>query len=81
MRAVDVSTDGSASWQAARVSPRGADHQWQAFTYEWNVTTPGCHEIHVRATDQRGRSRISGAAADIGSFEVQTDAIFANGFD
>jgi hypothetical protein len=33
------------------------------------------------ATDQRGRSRVSGAAADIGAFEVQTDALFANGFD
>jgi len=33
------------------------------------------------ATDQRGRARVSGAAADIGAYEVQTDAIFANGFD
>lgn len=33
------------------------------------------------ATDQRGRARVSGAAADIGAFEVQTDAIFASGFD
>jgi hypothetical protein len=32
-------------------------------------------------TDQRGRARVSGPAADIGAFEVQTDAIFANGFD
>jgi hypothetical protein len=32
-------------------------------------------------TDQRGRSRVSGTAADIGAYEVQTDAIFANGFD
>ena len=38
------------------------------------------------ATDQRGgtlRSRVSGAAADIGAFETQppADAIFADGFD
>jgi hypothetical protein len=33
------------------------------------------------ATDQRGRTRVSGAAADIGAFEVQADAIFADGFD
>ena len=32
-------------------------------------------------TDQRGRSRVSGAAADIGAYELQTDMIFANGFD
>jgi hypothetical protein len=36
---------------------------------------------HDFSTDQRGRARVSGAAPDIGAFEVQTDAIFANGFD
>jgi hypothetical protein len=33
------------------------------------------------ATDQRGRSRTSGLATDIGAFEVQSEAIFADGFD
>jgi len=40
----------------------------------------GNNVLHLE-TDQRGRSRVSGAAPDIGAFEVQTDAIFANGFD
>jgi sulfane dehydrogenase subunit SoxC len=52
---VDVSTDGSATWQPARVGPRGADHQWQPFTYAWDVATPGRYELHVRATDERAR--------------------------
>jgi hypothetical protein len=32
-------------------------------------------------TDQRGAPRLAGAAPDIGAFEVQPDAIFADGFD
>ncbi len=39
------------------------------------------NDVAHLATDQRGRARVSGAAADIGAFEVQTDAIFENGFD
>ena len=55
VRAVDVSTDGGATWQPARVAPRGADHQWQAFTYAWNPAARGRYEVHARATDERGR--------------------------
>jgi hypothetical protein len=32
-------------------------------------------------TDQRGQARNAGAAPDIGAYEVQPDALFANGFD
>lgn len=32
-------------------------------------------------TDQRGEPRTDGAATDIGAFELQSDAIFRNGFD
>jgi DMSO/TMAO reductase YedYZ molybdopterin-dependent catalytic subunit len=53
--AVDISTDGGSTWQSARVAPRGADHQWQAFTYVWAVTTAGRYALHVRATDERAR--------------------------
>lgn len=55
VRTVDVSTDGSGTWQAARVAPRGADHQWQAFTCAWDVATPGRYGLHVRATDEHAR--------------------------
>lgn len=33
------------------------------------------------ATDQRGYSRVSGAATDIGAFELQTDVLFRDGFE
>jgi sulfane dehydrogenase subunit SoxC len=52
---VDVSTDAGASWQPARVAPRGDDHQWQAFTYAWAPTRPGAYELHARAADSQKR--------------------------
>src|SRR5688572_7555484 len=55
VQAVNVSTDGGATWQPARVAPRGKDHQWQAFTYAWDAATPGRYALHARATDERGR--------------------------
>jgi len=55
VRAVDVSTDGGVTWRPARVAPRGADHQWQAFTYAWDAAAPGTYDVRARATDARGR--------------------------
>ena len=55
VRAVEVSTDGGATWQPARVAPRGGDNQWQAFTYAWDAASPGRYAVHVRATDEHGR--------------------------
>lgn len=56
VRTVEVSADGGATWQPARVSPRGGDHQWQAFTWSWDAV-PGRYELHARATDERGRTQ------------------------
>lgn len=56
VRAVEVSADGGAAWQPARLTPRGADVQWQKFTCAWDAA-PGRHELRVRATDERGRTQ------------------------
>lgn len=56
VRAVEVSVDGGATWQAARLVPRGADHQWQRFTWTWEAAS-GRHVVHVRATDEHGRAQ------------------------
>jgi len=53
--AVDVSTDAGASWQPARVAPRGSDHQWQAFTWAWDAAHAGSHELQARAIDSQKR--------------------------
>ena len=57
VRAVEVSTDGGGTWSAARVEPRGSDHQWQSFTHAWEAAAAGRYEIHARATDARGRTQ------------------------
>jgi len=53
--AVDISTDGGKTWQPARVIPRVAGYQWQAFKYEWDAAAPGRYELRARATDSQGR--------------------------
>jgi DMSO/TMAO reductase YedYZ molybdopterin-dependent catalytic subunit len=57
VRAVDVSADGGVRWRPARVAPRGADHQWQAFACAWDAAAPGRYELHARASDERGRTQ------------------------
>jgi len=57
VRAVEVSVDGGAAWRPAEVAPRGADHQWQAFTCPWDAAVPGRYEVRVRATDARARTQ------------------------
>ena len=56
VRVVEVSVDGGETWRPARVAPRGADHQWQGFVYPWDASA-GRHVLHVRATDDRGRTQ------------------------
>jgi hypothetical protein len=61
-----------------------ADNGGQTLTHALLPGSPAIdagNNVADLATDQRGRSRVSGAEADIGAFEVQTDAIFASGFD
>src|SRR5262249_40760081 len=53
--AVEISTDAGASWQPARVAPRGADHQWQAFTSAWEAARAGSYELQARAIDSQKR--------------------------
>jgi DMSO/TMAO reductase YedYZ molybdopterin-dependent catalytic subunit len=57
VQAVEVSTDGGRTWSAARVEPRGPDHQWQSFAHAWEASAAGRHEVHARATDGRGRTQ------------------------
>ena len=57
VRTVEISIDGGARWHAGRVASRAADHQWQAFTYVWDMAMPGRYEVQVRAVDERGRTQ------------------------
>ena len=64
----------------APLADNGGPTQTHALPPESPAVDAG-NNVAALDTDQRGRSRVSGAAADIGSYELQTDGIFADGFD
>src|SRR5687767_3396887 len=70
VRELDVHADCGATWRPARIVPRGADHQWQAFAFEWDAAAPGRYELHARATDERGRVQPSAGRNRVHSINV-----------
>jgi sulfane dehydrogenase subunit SoxC len=51
---VEVSTDGGSTWgEAALESPVSA-HAWRRWTFPWEPSRPGDHELVSRATDAAG---------------------------
>ena len=55
VRRVEVSVDGGATWQEARLELRRRGYVWQRFTLAWTARTPGSHRLECRATDEQGR--------------------------
>jgi sulfite oxidase len=53
---VEVSTDGGASWSAARLGHEQAHYAWRLWNYEWKATN-GDYNILSRATDSQGRTQ------------------------
>ena len=51
---VDFSADGGASWSAAKLEPALSPYAWHRWTYKWDATRPGEHELCARATDVAG---------------------------
>jgi DMSO/TMAO reductase YedYZ molybdopterin-dependent catalytic subunit len=71
--AVEVSADGAATWQPARLAPRGADHQWQRFSFPWDADVPGQYQLHARAVDARDRTQPAAGRNRIHSITVTVD--------
>jgi sulfite oxidase len=57
---VDVSTDGGATWNPARLGHDQARYAWRLWTYDWNPK-PGDYTILSRATDSQGRTQPNAA--------------------
>lgn len=53
---VDLSTDGGATWQPARLLADLGPHSWRQFEWIWEAT-PGSHIIAARATDASGQTQ------------------------
>ncbi|SEG81761.1 molybdopterin-dependent oxidoreductase [Bosea lathyri] len=56
IRTVEVSTDGGATWIAAKVEPR-VQHSWQEFSLAWSPTSAGDYCLRCRAIDEHGRGQ------------------------
>jgi DMSO/TMAO reductase YedYZ molybdopterin-dependent catalytic subunit len=53
---VEVSTDGGASWSAAKLGHEQAHYAWRLWSLEWKAK-PGDYTIQSRATDSQGRTQ------------------------
>ncbi|MGH9284778.1 MAG: sulfite oxidase [Acidimicrobiales bacterium] len=52
--AVEVSTDGGATWDAAGIEGPGQPGTWTGWAYDWHPPTAGEYELRCRARDTAG---------------------------
>jgi hypothetical protein len=53
---VELSTDGGASWNVARLAKQLAPDTWRQWIYDWDAR-PGEYTLMVRATDGTGKTQ------------------------
>jgi DMSO/TMAO reductase YedYZ molybdopterin-dependent catalytic subunit len=72
---VEVSTDGGASWQGARLDPPELGRwAWRRWTYDWDAAEPGRHVLACRARDEAGNEQAAEPPWNVGGYannEVQ----------
>ena len=51
---VELSADGGHRWAEAVLEPPVDRHAWRGWSYLWDATAPGDHELCCRATDSSG---------------------------
>jgi DMSO/TMAO reductase YedYZ molybdopterin-dependent catalytic subunit len=54
---VDVSLDGGATWQPARIDRPGRRAGWTQWSVDWRTPEPGARTLLARATDALGRTQ------------------------
>jgi len=69
--AVDVSTDGGATWQAATLLDGADPGVWRRWRYTWQTPTgAGATSLMARATDSLGRVQPMTRNADYGTYVI-----------
>jgi sulfane dehydrogenase subunit SoxC len=68
VEAVDVSSDGGATWQPAELGPPAAPHAWRRWTFEWRPKAAGDYELCCRATDSAGNRQPTVAPWNLGGY-------------
>ena len=65
---VEVSADGGATWEYARLLGKSIPNAWRLWEYDWQVPAkPGKATLMARATDSEGRTQPENRDADRGS--------------
>lgn len=54
VKRVEVSADGGATWNDARLGPKVSDWAWHSWEWHWDLREPGTYELCCRATDSAG---------------------------
>jgi DMSO/TMAO reductase YedYZ molybdopterin-dependent catalytic subunit len=57
VRGVEVSVDGSKTWQPAHLEPNPPPYTWVRWSWEWKIAAAGEFDLAVRATDDQGRTQ------------------------
>ncbi len=65
---VEISTDGGASWQDAKLGTEHARYAWRLWSFDWKPLKPGEYEIQSRATDDQGRTQPEAAFWNPGGY-------------
>jgi DMSO/TMAO reductase YedYZ molybdopterin-dependent catalytic subunit len=67
VEAVDVSTDGGATWAPAALGDAPGEHAWRHFTATWDAQ-PGEHVVCVRCRDGLGNETPAEPAWNVGGY-------------
>jgi sulfite oxidase len=54
---VEISADGGATWQAARLGKEQSKYAWRLWSYHWKALKSGEYTLMSRATDSQGRTQ------------------------
>ncbi len=77
--AVEVSTDGGATWDAAQLDPSTLGQwAWRRWHYDWTATAPGQHMLACRARDEAGNEQAAEPRWNVGGYannDVQRVAV------
>jgi len=65
--AVEVSTDGGASWSSAELDAQPSPWAWRGWRFEWEAT-PGRHVLCCRAGDAAGNAQPDEAEWNVGGY-------------
>ena len=73
VRRVEISTDGTKSWQTARLLTDPLPYAWVQWVFDWKIPGPGRYELTVRATDDRDRTQpATRDASRADNYEINT---------